>query len=254
MNPWNAASSPVHATPTKSTWPTHCCAAASTEGASALQELQVGAQNQKAVASPARSAPLNSPPPTSGAVNCNSSGTLMGVVVATASTVDSLAVAAGGVEVVTCASSGALVEPVAAPPSTVVSLAVDDVPPHDANEMSTTAPASARRDAPEVTPAWMRNLPTDFFIPPLFTNRRATSGREWTCFAKVSRCRSTADSTASSTRCPMDATVGESTVVGLRWRGTTIAVSPTVANDTIDRVVTIRSVLDSTPASPGQGS
>jgi len=188
MNPWNAASSPVHATPTKSTWPTHCCAAASTEGASALQELQVGAQNQNAVASPARSAPLNSPPPTSGAVNCNSSGTLMGVEVAIASTVDSLAVDAGGADVVTCASSGALVEPVAARASSVDSGAADGVPPHAANETSRTTPASARRLDAEVDPTWMGNLPTDFFIRPLSTNRRATSGREATCFVKVSRC------------------------------------------------------------------
>lgn len=53
MNPWNDCSSPVHATPTKSTFPAHSCAAASTEAASRLQVLQVGAQNQNAVVRPA---------------------------------------------------------------------------------------------------------------------------------------------------------------------------------------------------------
>ena len=154
MNPWNDASSPVHATPTKSTWPTHCSAAASTEGASALHTLQVGAQNQNAVARPARSAPLNSPPPTRGAVNCNSSGTLT--------------------------------EPLAVPAWRVVSFAADGVPPHAASETSTTAPVNARRAAQDVDPACLRTSLTDLFIELLSTNRRTTTDRESTCFVKVS--------------------------------------------------------------------
>ena len=75
MNAWNAASSPVQATPTKSTRPSHRCAAASTEDASALQIVQVGAQNQNATGRPAMAAPLNSPPPTSGAEKFKTAGT-----------------------------------------------------------------------------------------------------------------------------------------------------------------------------------
>ena len=76
MKPWNAASSPVQATPKKSTLPAHCLLAASTEGASRLQMLQVGAQNQNATGRPATEVPSNSPPPTSGAVNSSSFGTV----------------------------------------------------------------------------------------------------------------------------------------------------------------------------------
>lgn len=55
--PWNAGSSPNQATPTKSTLPAHRVLAASTEGASWLHVLQVGAQNQYAVTLPAAAAP-----------------------------------------------------------------------------------------------------------------------------------------------------------------------------------------------------
>lgn len=74
MKSWNDDSSPTQATPTKSTCPAHRCAAASTEGASRLQTLQVGAQNQKAVGRPAADAPSNSPPPTRAAVKSNTDG------------------------------------------------------------------------------------------------------------------------------------------------------------------------------------
>jgi hypothetical protein len=57
MNPWKSASLPNHATPTKSTVPAHRWLAASTEGASWLQVLQVGAQNQYAVTLPDAAAP-----------------------------------------------------------------------------------------------------------------------------------------------------------------------------------------------------
>ena len=53
MKPLKDASSPAHATPTKGTRLAHCFATASTEAASALQIVQVGAQNQNAVARPA---------------------------------------------------------------------------------------------------------------------------------------------------------------------------------------------------------
>jgi hypothetical protein len=76
MNPWKSSSLPVHATPTKLTDPANFWAASSTEGASRLQVLQVGAQNQNAVGLPAAVAPSNVPPPTSGAVNCSASGTV----------------------------------------------------------------------------------------------------------------------------------------------------------------------------------
>lgn len=94
MKPWKAASSPVQATPTKSTLPAHFCAAPSTEGASRLQTLQVGAQNQNAVGLPTARAPSNSPPPTNGAVKFNTSGTTAG-----AGMVDVVAAAPGGATV-----------------------------------------------------------------------------------------------------------------------------------------------------------
>ena len=50
-------------------------AASSTEGASRLQMLQVGAQNQNTVGRSATAAPSNSPPPTNGAVKRSASGT-----------------------------------------------------------------------------------------------------------------------------------------------------------------------------------
>jgi len=53
MNPWNESSLPVHATPMKLTESPNCWAASSTEGASRLQVLQVGAQNQNTVGLPA---------------------------------------------------------------------------------------------------------------------------------------------------------------------------------------------------------
>jgi hypothetical protein len=74
MNPWKSSSSPVQATPTKLTAPANFFAAASTEGASRLQVLQVGAQNQNSVGLPANVAASSSPPPTSGAVNCRAAG------------------------------------------------------------------------------------------------------------------------------------------------------------------------------------
>jgi len=74
INPWKSSSSPVHATPTKLTAPANFFAAASTEGASRLQALQVGAQNQNSVGLPANVAVSSSPPPTSGAVNCSAAG------------------------------------------------------------------------------------------------------------------------------------------------------------------------------------
>jgi hypothetical protein len=75
MNSWKSSSLPVQATPTKLTRPAHSCAAASTEAASRLQVLQVGAQNHSAKGVPAKAAPSKLPPPTSGAVNCSESGT-----------------------------------------------------------------------------------------------------------------------------------------------------------------------------------
>src|SRR6056297_688132 len=75
MKSWNESSLPVHATPMKlaSSW--NCTATSSTEGASRLQMLQVGAQNQNSVGLSATAAPSKVPPPTSGALNCRASGT-----------------------------------------------------------------------------------------------------------------------------------------------------------------------------------
>src|SRR6056297_199386 len=82
---WKSSSLPVQATPTKSTESANCAAASSTEGASRLQMLQVGAQNQNAVGAPATDAPSKVPPPRSGALNCRMSGTATGSVGAGAS-------------------------------------------------------------------------------------------------------------------------------------------------------------------------
>ena len=78
MNPWNVSSSPVQATPTKLTVSPNFFAASSTEGASRLHVLQLGAQNQNTVGLPASDATSSSPPPTRGALNCNEAGTTRG--------------------------------------------------------------------------------------------------------------------------------------------------------------------------------
>jgi hypothetical protein len=67
--------SPDHATPITVTLPANFFATASTEGASALHVLQVGAQNQNATGLPTRSAPLSVPPATFGAENFSTAGT-----------------------------------------------------------------------------------------------------------------------------------------------------------------------------------
>jgi len=59
----------------KSTLPAHRVLAASTEGASWLQVVQVGAQNHRATVCPRNWVKSTVPPPTSGAVNCNDWGT-----------------------------------------------------------------------------------------------------------------------------------------------------------------------------------
>jgi hypothetical protein len=75
MKSWKSSSLPVHATPMKLTWSANWAATSSTEGASRLQVLQVGAQNQNAVGTPATAAPSKVPPPTRGALNWRMSGT-----------------------------------------------------------------------------------------------------------------------------------------------------------------------------------
>ena len=60
-----------------STEPAQRLRAASTEAASRLQMLQVGAQNQNTTGRPASSDPSNSPPPTNGARKFNAAGTVM---------------------------------------------------------------------------------------------------------------------------------------------------------------------------------
>ena len=111
MKSWKALSSPVHATPMKSTDPAQRLRAASTEGASRLQMLQVGAQNQNTIGRPAKSAPSNSPPPTSGARKFSASGTPA----ATGLTVDTLPPSARGV---------ASEQPATKPASVIAAIAV----------------------------------------------------------------------------------------------------------------------------------
>ena len=69
MNAWNEASSPDQATPAKVTFSLQRWYASSTEGASRLHVLQVGAQNQNAIGLSTNVAEPKSPPPTSGALN-----------------------------------------------------------------------------------------------------------------------------------------------------------------------------------------
>jgi hypothetical protein len=59
-------------------FPARFLASSSTEGASALQTSQVGAQNQKAAFLPTRLEPSNVPPPTSGLENASVGGTTTG--------------------------------------------------------------------------------------------------------------------------------------------------------------------------------
>jgi hypothetical protein len=68
------ASSPFHATPMTSILPAHFLLVASTEGASALHVLQVGAQNQNATGLPANDAASMLDPPTSAELNASSGG------------------------------------------------------------------------------------------------------------------------------------------------------------------------------------
>ncbi len=136
MNFCMLASSPCHATPTKSTLPAHRFVASSTEGASLLQMLQPGAQNQTANGWPAYAAKSNSPPPINGALICSSGGTTtgatlttgagVGVVSPTAAAVvgavaasvagagDAVAAGAGGL--VACGSAALPVEELVEPP------------------------------------------------------------------------------------------------------------------------------------------
>lgn len=198
MNPLNDASSPVHATPTKSTRPAHCCAAASTEGASALQIVQVGAQNQNAVARPAKSAPANWPPPTSGAVNCNSCGT--------------------------SATPGALT-------STACCSAVDAELPHPTNEPINTATLSARPIIPDLKLARSDGALNEVTTDPLSTDRHATADHESTCFVKVSRRRiqSVGAGRASFAQRNHPETLvvpGDATSIGCHDRGSSLLAAP----------------------------
>jgi hypothetical protein len=114
MKPWKSSSLPVQATPTKLTVSANLWAASSTEGASRLQVLQVGAQNQNAVGLPATDAPSNVPPPTSGAVNSSASGTgdvAAGLSVAGAGPAGPGVVVAGGATVVVADAATSSVDP-----------------------------------------------------------------------------------------------------------------------------------------------
>jgi hypothetical protein len=133
MNPWKSLSSPVHATPTKLTSPANFFAAASTEGASRLQLLQVGAQNQNSVGLPANVAASISPPPTSGAVNCSEAG----AVATSSATSPAGAVSAAGTSVDGDVS-------MASPLSDDLS---DDPPPHALSNKMPAAMAERRPEA-----------------------------------------------------------------------------------------------------------
>jgi hypothetical protein len=78
MKPWNDFSVPDHATPTMVILSANFFASSSTEGASALHVLQVGAQNQKAAFLPTRLDPSNVPPPTSGLEKARDGGITTG--------------------------------------------------------------------------------------------------------------------------------------------------------------------------------
>jgi hypothetical protein len=82
------ATDPDQATPTTSTLPAQRCAASSTEAASALQVLQPGAQNQKAVGRCAVALRSMLPPPTVGRSTRNASGTALAAPLAAATGLD----------------------------------------------------------------------------------------------------------------------------------------------------------------------
>jgi hypothetical protein len=75
-------------------FPSNFFASSSTEGASALHVLQVGAQNQKAAFLPTRLEPSNVPPPTSGLENASVGGITTGLAGAGAAVVATAALAA----------------------------------------------------------------------------------------------------------------------------------------------------------------
>lgn len=138
MNPWKVSSVPTQATPTKATWSPHFWCAASTEGASALQLPQVGAQNQNAAGAPATEAPSNVPPPTSGLLNCSDSGTPPA---ATESWVTGLSVTGEG--------------PLASGASVLAVFSTPAVSPDDDSALVSLSlhPARARAHAARATPA-----------------------------------------------------------------------------------------------------
>ena len=85
-----------------------------------MQMLQVGAQNQNATGRPATDAPSNWPPPTSGAVNCNTAGTMLAAAVAFAF----VAAAEPAVAVVAAVEAAVAVAAVAVPAVAVPAVAV----------------------------------------------------------------------------------------------------------------------------------
>lgn len=141
MNPWKSLSSPVHATPTKLTSPANFFAAASTEGASRLHVLQVGAQNQNSVGLPANVAASSSPPPTSGAVNCSEAGA---AAISAAGVASSAATSLSGTSL--SGTSGAEGASAAGPDVAAVPPPVDP-PPHAASSKLPAASAGRNREA-----------------------------------------------------------------------------------------------------------
>ena len=123
------------------TLPANFFATASTEGASALHVLHVGAQNQNAVGLPANSAPSIAPPPTLTVLKFRISGTAVGATdgatdAAPATAVTGAAAAEGAAE--DAADTGEL----AAGAAAVVMLFVD---PQLARVISSAQPASETR-------------------------------------------------------------------------------------------------------------
>ena len=156
MNFWNCASVPVHATPMMSILPANFFASSSTEGASALQTSQVGAQNQNATFFPAYCFASKVPPPTSGAVKSRVGGTAADTAAATVV----VAAAPLSAAAVTAGFAAAAVEAVLAAGASAPTFVVVAALPHAARAKPDTTRHAATRPRPLVARLGETNVMT----------------------------------------------------------------------------------------------
>jgi hypothetical protein len=165
MKLWNDFSVPDHATPMMVILSANFFASSSTEGASALHVLQVGAQNQKAAFLPTRLEPSNVPPPTSGLANASDGGIATGFATEAAE-VTAPAVLAGAAAVVAAGAldapgAGAVVAVGAAEDGLAAGfvVVVDAPQAVSATPKSATPTAAARHRGEEVRNGTVRVMP-----------------------------------------------------------------------------------------------